>query len=387
MKIAVLTECALSRKHGTGAQLLRILEKSNVEFFHVYLTHSWGGQSECDRSFRLEDPRWTGRGRRHIAKVERLLGLNWWNGDDVDTRKWQRLVDREKLQCDVAYVVVANESQALKFNSLLASMKVPYIVHVMDIYDDQGFNAHTMTGLARLFRGAMHNIALSEPIRIEIEKFGCKNVSIIPIGQDTTDKIATAPISGERINLLTVGKPYAEGTQLLAEAWPAIKKAVPGIRLIYAGQHTKLIPPELAADLDNRGYIADKQVYESLLAESHVAYLSGPSDLQMFGRFSIPSRTSDFLMAGLPVVAAVAEGSATAQFLKPLVPDAARFVAAAEQLIDSIRFFANDVDRWRFASAASHQFGVANVSMEQVRSKIIKALEESSGSKVGTVVS
>ncbi len=109
--------------------------------------------------------------------------------------------------------------------------------------------------------------------------------------------------------------------------------------------------------------------YEALLARCHVAFLSGPLELDRFGKFSIPSRIADYLGVGLPVLACVGEGTAMQRFLQPLVPDAVRYTRTPEALLAALADF-REPAAWDRAHQVGRAFAVANLDIRRVRSLV-----------------
>jgi hypothetical protein len=115
------------------------------------------------------------------------------------------------------------------------------------------------------------------------------------------------------------------------------------------------------------------------LAESHLAFLSGPSDLDCFGKFSFPSRCSDYLMAGLPVVACVAAGSATERFLQPLSPGCVRLARTESEIERAVESLTASPERWVLASEQARSYARKHLSIETVREQVMSALRGALG--------
>jgi len=375
LRVAIVTECALSRKHGTGAQLLQLVDGAPFDFFHLYLTGEYAGLSECANSFRLEDPRYRGRGKRFVAPLERALGINWWNGDRIQPQKLRGLISRHRLSCDVAYVLVGSEQQAARAGSILGVLDCPYVLHVMDIYHGDGLSREATPAFARLAENAASLIAISEPIAAELKKFRPGAVEIMPIVHRATEVRATHAANGT-VRVLLMGKPYARGTELLAAAWDGISQRIPGIELAYVGQQAHGLPPGLQRIVRDLGYVSEAGELERLLSGCHLAFLPGPSEPDHFTRFSIPSRISDYLMAGLPIVATVGAGSATERFLGPLIPASVAAVSSPEQIVAAMEHFAGNPEHWLAASAAARKFAVEHLSVGAIRERLFDILTQ-----------
>lgn len=372
MQVCLITGPALASTHGTGAQILRIFGQSGLLFFHLY----WSllrGRSEINNSHRLEDPlHWPWyKGRRFVSKVERLLGVSWWNGNTVRVNKFRALLKARRLDCDVAYVSVSNEDEAQRAVSLLKHLNCPYVVHIWDICHPGGLDPETMTGYSQLFKGAFASLALNDAIKAQVERFSVSNVEIVSFGQEVTPETANPPAPGQTLRILITGSLYPKGLNLIERCWPSLAKNRQ-IDLIYVGAHSTAIPESLRPFMTDRGYVSDAE-YQDIVRTSHVAYLTGPSELDFLGRFSVPSRLSDFLMAGLPVLACVAAESATEKFLSPLAPSCVHFTRTPEELSRGLDHFSSP-KRWRDASDDAKSFALENLAMPAVRKRILDTL-------------
>ena len=78
--ICILTENELARNHGTGAQILQMVEGSAFHHFHWHIGH--GRKSEVRESLLLDDwrlPNVFGLGGI-VRRLRRFTGLTWWRG-------------------------------------------------------------------------------------------------------------------------------------------------------------------------------------------------------------------------------------------------------------------------------------------------------------------
>lgn len=380
MTVAILTQCALTPTDGTGAQLLLMFHnRPDVEYIHFYLTHEYGGVSKVPRSYRLDNYRYTGRGKIKLMPVLGWLGLHWWKGTQLAKAKFASLRRRHHLKPDVAYVFVTDESTSAKFNAVLAELKVPYVAHSMDLYHDDGLNPATMPEMAKLLSGAAKVLAISEPIGQELAKFGVTPL-VLPFGKNPIEAAAKPPVAGRPFKILIAGRPYLGGLKLLADAWPGLKQRFPNLQIVATGGQTRVIPEMLRADTDDRGFVADDRAYHALLADCHVGFLSGPNELDRFGRYSIPSRSGDFLMAGLPIVGVVPQGSATEIFMRPLMPQTARLASTPAELTDALAAF-SDPSTWTTASEQGRAFARRELAVDYVRGEILSVLRSATGSR------
>ena len=385
MHVGIITEYAMNRTHGTGVQLLRLFQGQGVAFSHFYMWDDGSGHSECQPSYAIADPFWKYyRGRRTVTRIQHVLPNSWWPLHNLNLRKFRALVGEEASQIDVAYVVVAHEDYARRAFSLLAHLKCPYVVHIMDIYHEDGLKPASMPGFANLLSHASAVIALTETIRTELLKFDVESVSVLPIGQDSTPHEAAPWQTGQPVRLLIVGKPYPVGTQLITQARSALAQRFPDLQIEYAGTGFHHLPPELQKVTTDHGFITDHNVYNRLVADCHLAYLPGPSELDAFGKFSFPSRTSDYFMAGLPVMACVPAGSAAEGVLAPLEPECVHITRTPEELTKAVADFTSSPERWKQASRRARDFAATHLSIDVIRPKIFGLLEASCASTSAT---
>ncbi|RYG95082.1 MAG: hypothetical protein EON58_14915 [Alphaproteobacteria bacterium] len=379
-RVAVFTEFGMCLTHGTGAQLLRLFDQPGIDFFHLYKDTLGFGPSTCTmaKSYSLEDIWPFQRGRVPSTKIRQLFSASWWDKDDqVNPRFFRKLTAENQLTCDIAYMVVGSERDAKNALSVLRGLgSVSYIVHIMDIYEANGFDAATTPAMKTLLEGATTVIALTETIREEVEKFAVREIASIPIGQAVTHHVATPRPAGTTARVVMVGKPYRGGSQLLEDSYDLLQKQAIDLEIIYLGNHIAQLPDKLRAVTNNVGQVNDPDLYTRKLAECHLAYLSGPSDADSYGRYSFPSRTSDYFMAGLPTVGCIAPDTATERTLTPLSPDAVRIVRTPEALVDAFNYFLGSEQNWLHASQRVRQFAEQELAIDVVRQKVYSVINK-----------
>ena len=377
MKVAIITGYCLATTHGTGAQILRIFGGQGIPFFHLYWSAKEADVREYDASFLMDDWQFPYyRGRRTFDRLRRKIGASWWRNNRVHASKLKHLLTSNDLHYDVAYVVVANEAEALRANSLLEILNCPYVVHLMDLQHDDGLSTRDMPGYSQLLGEASKVLALNEALAAEVRKFRKTDVFVVAFGQDTTPLAKKTTIPGEELRILMSGALHPVGMDLLIQAWPRMKARYPNLRIVYTGAYSQAIPVNLESILDNKGYL-DKQDYQNVLQTSHLAYLTGPSTHDSLARYSIPSRLSDFLMNGLPILACFAPGSIAEKFVMPLIPDCVHMTRTPEQILDGLNDYLSSQDRWYRASNTARSFAEANLSIDKVRRDVVDALMKS----------
>jgi hypothetical protein len=372
--ICIITENELARSHGTGAAILQMFEGTDFHHFYWHVGH--GMRSETPHSTLLAD--WVPRVRK-VGGAVRLLwqwsGAGWWHGNEINPHWWRRVAAAHGARFSVAYVVVARERDAARALSLLRTLRLPYVVHLVDVLHEEGLGPSTTPAMGELLNGATGLLALLPSIAAEMGKLTRAPIRIIPVGKPVPQQVAAAPGTDGPIRLIIGGRPYAGGCRLLAESWDDVRRRCPRVELTYVGPHYLDIPSELRAVCRNAGFLRDEDDYRRFMGSAHLAYLSGPDADDMFGRWSFPSRAVDHLMAGLPLLASVPGGSATEQVLGAISPEAVAFTRSSSDITDAIHRFTASGDAWVRASHQARDFAVRTMSLDVVRDEVFRALE------------
>jgi hypothetical protein len=373
MVICIITNNELARSHGVGAQILQVFQGS--QFHHFYWGIGHGQRSEVPQSSllkdRMPDVRQLGG---FVRRLKQLSGVTWWRGNEVNALWLRQLVESKGLRFDAAYVNVARESDAKRALSIVRSLKVPFVVHMVDVLHEQGLDPVSMPAMDKLLNEASGLAALLPSIAEEMKKFSKAPIQIIPVGKPVTRQIAAPPRVGEPIRMIIGGRPYQGGCQVLAKAWKDVNENCRKVELFYVGPHYRDIPMDLKPACRDAGFLRSEDDYQHFLATAHLAFLSGP-DNDMHGKWSFPSRTVDHLMAGLPVLACVPGGSATEKVLGPIFPNAVAFTRSGADIVEAINRFTADQQTWISASRAARSFAEETMSLDSVRTKIFEALE------------
>lgn len=372
MKVLSITQAELARSHGTGAQVLELLEET--DYHHVYWHVCHGMRSESTRSTLLSDRLPPVPGIRKLCRVARsCLGRTWWRGTSVNRAYFESLL-RSAGPFDVAYVVVASEFDAARALSLLDIADIPFVLHVCDILEPGGLN-QVMTAFASLVSRASCVFSLLPSITAELEKLCSRQFAPLPIGKPASPVTAQPPESGGPVVVTFGGRPYAAGCSALAAAVPLLKNTLGGrLALRYVGPHFRDVPAELKRHCNDLGFVSDEGQFRKHLAEAHIAFLSGPDTLDRFGLYSFPSRVVDYLHAGLPVVGCVPAGSATSRILSESAPDAVSLGESVTSLHDGIMRFGSSIEAWRQANQSAMSAARSLFLLSKVRTTLIDAL-------------
>jgi hypothetical protein len=286
------------------------------------------------------------------------------------------------FSADVAYVIVYNELGAASVLPLVKSLKCPYIVHIMDIFEPEGLDPQTMPGMRGLLEGAYSILCITPTVQDEVMKFAVRSTQQVFIGQVVAAHRAVAPNTDEPIRIVMVGNLYLPGMEVLANSIAVLDAMDRPIELSYIGAAYDRVPERLRQRVKNVGLVSDRETYQKLLAGNHLAYLCGPSAADYVARFSFPSRTSDYLMAGLPVLACVTPDSATERILSKLVPEAVHFTRSPESIGNAIRYFGGAKADWERGSQAARDFATSEMNLTTIRARILEELSSASGERV-----
>ena len=345
MRVGILSEYCLAGSHGSGAQMLRIIDHAHLDYFHLYWSLQPFGPSEPGRrSFLFEDPLFWRPVRlsRAMTKLHAALGLRGWRDNTLNVPLFKRLVPAAQLHCDVLYAFATSEGSARRCLSLIDHLKKPFVAHLMDVQHADGLDPAIHPAFAELFRRASSVLVINAAIEKEVRRFPVREVEIVPFGQTIYDLPPRTDVSDDARQVFITGAIHRHGLDLLAQAWPRVLALFPGTELVYTGKHFDAVPAALRPHVRNLGFVAPAQYFETL-RRSHIGYVPGPVELDCYGRFSIPSRMADFYMAGLPVIANVATDSAAELFLRPLLGE--KFVQiphTAEELVSQFQTWLGD---------------------------------------------
>jgi hypothetical protein len=368
MRVALITEAALNRRHGTGAQLLRYLDGLCIDYTHTFFIGWSGWRSETPNSLCLAQPEWLEHHHR-VRSLARRLGLYWWRYGGL-RRSTREAIRAHATPCDVAWVVVGGEKGAKVVRRIIAELRVPVLLHMMDLYAD---SLDTCPHLRKLAAEAAEIIALTPTIAGEIKRATGRDSLLIGVGHALDVPLARPP-GADGWDMLITGRIYPDSLRLLAAALRLLPPSVRPRAIRYPGPAYADIPDALRDQVVNLGFIEDPVAYAREIASHHVAYLQLPVRLDNFGRYSYPSRATDYLMAGLPVVGHTPRGSAAAAALHEAYPGVRLSHGGAEELAADIASVTANRETWLLAHRAARNFAEHHIDLVPQREAIRAAL-------------
>lgn len=378
--VALITSCPMSHTNGIGVQLHTMVAEGFPLWHHFWFWAGWSsGESDVPQSTEL------GRSHRRL--------LTWWRwrrGRGFITRLARPLdplaggVRRDRFAQSVAalgktfgaaYVAPLREEDALAMLGMVNVLGCPYVVHLWDLtHHEPCIDAATMPGFTRLLSGAEAVYCLTREMETWIAPVR-RSDGLLAFGRRPPTTVASAPVPGQPLRLAVMGDLgiYRSGVELLRAAWPRLARATPAWRLVYLGPRAQqqVLAGIVGDALDYHGFVPNAE-RDRLLSTCHAAFLPGPSEdpvHELLARYSVPSRSSDYLLHGLPVLANLHPASAAHGFFADvrgsgmqIVRDADAMVAAAQTL--------SDPAAWQQASAAALAFGREHLDSRVLRDRI-----------------
>ena len=378
MRIALFTESALNSRHGTGDQLLACLAGADFDLTHIYYNGWEGWDSTHPRSLRLPEPLWLER-RPRLKSLARAFGLYWWRFGGLN-RNTRRRIRSHSAPCDLVWIVVASDKGARVARKIVNELRAPFVLHLMDLYAD---SIDRFPQLCELARSASGLIALTHPLANELERVSGRPCARIGIGRNL-DVPQAAPPGPEGWDLLLTGRPFQDSLGLLAAGLRLMPESARPRAIHYPGKIDRKLPPELAAQVTRLDFVPTPERFAALVAARHVAYLQTSTTLNYFGRYSYPSRVTDYLAAGLPVVGRSPAGSAALVELGAARPGVRIGVGGPEQVAADLTELATRPAAWLEASRAARAFAENRLDIHRVRAELFATLRNAARDRIRT---
>lgn len=364
-----ITPFALSPRNAIGVQVMNFSRLWSQPWSHCYWDTCTGVSTEKN-SVLLKSSiphRWPfDIGRGFVGRQVERMNLCWWKGDRLLEKRKSGLA-RLFRNSTVAYVAPLSARDAVRSVEVLQVLNIPYVVHLWDVCDD-GLcrNVHEYR---ELLNSSEHIFCVSSAIESDVKKISAKPVSVLSFTRPDALFRATEPLGEElRIAILGHVAPYKHGLRMLESALPSLEQVFSKTSILYIGadEQAAMLPESLRRITTTTGFV-DDATRDRFLANCNVGFLPGPllDTTDDRSRHSIPSRIADYYSVGLPVVAAVYEGSATNRQFESLRGAAFQRTSNPSELLSALTAI-KDETLWRQASQNARKCFVETMSEEVV---------------------
>ena len=341
-----------------------------------------GGCKSIDQAVVIDDSapsRWPFyRGRGLYRRLRRRLGLNWWNGEQLNRAKLENRLRAFGSRPSKAWIICMHEEDARRAYLLWNAIgRPPFVLHIMDIFHN-GLSESETPFFIRLLRTAQHVICISDIIAAEASSHGANATSVLSCGSDFTAD-TRQPLDGT-LRIAMSGSLWPEwynnnpALDILTSAWPEIQRRFPGSELHYAGPSANHIPPGLRVHVHDHGRL-EAGAYQDLLRYCHLAYLPVSHPSHTVGRYSLPSRLADYLLCGLPIVTCTDPGTAIFSFLHSLPAGCAINAVDSKELIKAITTCAENPKYWAETSVRISEHARRTLHVDFIRSELLQIID------------
>jgi glycosyltransferase involved in cell wall biosynthesis len=380
--VFLIYRTGLAPTNGTSIELGRLLAGNESAVLHIQWAPWEGGKHSFPGAIVASDegewnwPLRFGRGAYH--RVRNSLGLRWWTHGRLNRARLRRQLSNRGVAPGTAYVVCMQESDAEAAGQILrAAGNPPYLLHILDILHD-GIREETCPSFVSLIRDAESVVCISAATTREAAPFARRPPEQLPAS--TEINLSRRAFPGGPLSLVVSGFIWADSyadekaLEILSEAIPALRTRFPGAEVHYAGPSAHRLPERLRKLVTDHGRLPAAD-YVALLARSHVAYVPVTHPSGSIGRFSVPSRISDYLGAGLPVIACTDPGTGIHELLEAAGSSCSSIVQTPGSLVDEVDRLAGRPERWLKATAAANTFAQNSLATAHVRKRLGSMLD------------
>ncbi|ATC65235.1 hypothetical protein CMV30_15440 [Nibricoccus aquaticus] len=373
---ALIYHLPLGEMDGTSVVLRRIYAQ---EAAHVRQLYFRTGRFPVPPTFPVEyargDSNWPwARGARFVQRGWRKVVLPGLLRRSPWIAQTQKAVAENTITS--LHVVVYDEPTAEFARRALDTGNLKrFTLHLMDLLlDNDELSPSATPHLCWLLSRAQSLVVVSNRLHDLIRPFTTADTLIwpIPAGFSPLDRQPPAD-NPAPWQVLISGAMYAGKTGFLEHiflpAWKQFQQTHPHTELVYMGKDLDGIPPSVRACLRPLGVVPQEKLVETLRAAS-VALLPVLHEASTPWRYSVPARISDYLAAGLPVIAPHTEGTATHDFLLQVGSPAASLVAQQEDVLATLTRLHDAPGHWLTASHAATAFARQHLDLEKLRAQL-----------------
>lgn len=282
-------------------------------------------------------------GRRFWFTFCQKLGISYWKGESLSQRG-KHLVEllRDELGDDQILVILASESDAQRWLSIHQVIRKPFDIILYDLVSLESPSASTLPHLSEAIRHARQVLTISPALSDAVVAMGRDDSRRIgfyrrpPIGYSGL-RLSAQPFEQRRkIHVLVMAYAHPDALEEFISTLEALNAKNPIWNVHLVGGIP--LPSRLSRQPDwihSYGRVSDAK-RDEIAASCDLAFLSGPSDDPRkcpYAKYSVPSKISDFMTFGLPVIARVSPGSGVEQFLRNELGDVARVATDRNELM------------------------------------------------------
>ncbi len=374
---ALLYHLSLGEMDGTSVVLRRLYAPVASEVNHLYFRKGrFAVPAEFPSEYIPGEAGW--RWRRGARKVQ-TLWRRFLLPSRIQGSRWAEAVKaaRRENALTSLHVVVYDETTAQYAHLALQAAGTPrFTLHLMDLLLDTELGPQTTPHLCWLLAHTAAVASVSQRLLDCVQPFFSAPTLVWPnpCGIPTHDRSAGAP-SGERPwQVLMGGAMYAGKAGFLAQvflpAWKKFQESRPHTELVYIGKDIDGVPAAVRACVRPLGVFPPDKVGDVLRAAS-VALLPILHEASTPWRYSVPARISDYLAAGLPVLAPHSEGTATHDFLLQAGSPAATLIAGHDDALRALHRLHDSPADWLAASRAGTAFARTHLDLERLRPELL----------------
>src|SRR5947208_6037064 len=315
----LLYQTGLAPTNGTSVQLIRLLEGIEHSAIHLLWDIREAGAASVRQSLVLDDAfQEAQRGETQGASTKQTASA-WWNGNKLNDQRLREQLRRFPAQPTRAWVFCGNERDATRASAVLSALDdPPFLLHLMDIFHN-AISQRDTPRLLSLIEAASQVVCTSAVAAQEVRRHRSTETHVLPC---CSNFAANGRCSWDtRFRIALTGALWdksmwnnSPALDLLAAAWPEIRRQIQDVELHYAGAFAEYLPSSLMPQVHNHGFLEPARC-EQLLRNCHLAYL--PVSLNTrFGPYSVPSRLADYLACGLPTITCTSAGTGIFSFIQ-----------------------------------------------------------------------